>query len=63
MDVSRLWKEVAPMMTQHSLTDLWALGERAIAAIYDENSGSIFHRINVVRGRAMEAVFARVLED
>lgn len=39
------------------------IGERAIAAIYEENSGSVYHRINVVRGRAMDAVFARVLTE
>lgn len=38
------------------------IGERAIAALWEENSGSIYHRINVVRGRAMDAVFARVLD-
>lgn len=39
------------------------LGDRAVSALYEENAGSIYHRINVVRGRAMDAVFARVLDD
>lgn len=39
------------------------LGERAVAALFEENSGSVYRRINVVRGRAMDAVFARVLTD
>lgn len=49
------------MMTQQSLTDLWALGDRVIAAMYEENSGNQYHRINTIRGRALDALITSVL--
>ena len=37
------------------------LGDRVIAALYEENSGNIYHRMNIVRGRAFDALVDSVL--
>lgn len=37
------------------------LGERVLSAIYEENSGNPYHRMNTIRGRALDALIFGVL--
>lgn len=37
------------------------VGDRVASAMYEENSGNPYHRINVIRGRALDALIFRVL--
>jgi len=37
------------------------LGERVLSALYEENSGNPYHRMNTIRGRALDALIFGVL--